>query len=80
MGRGAELASERNEQGTIRSVQIRAYAVRIYIYIHIYYIGAYGPIRSLRRGGLFIDIHPNNPSQVLGMLVGCVATDTSRSN
>ena len=24
--------------------------------------------------------HPNNPPLVLGMLVGCVATDTSRSN
>ena len=25
-------------------------------------------------------VHPNNPSLVLGMLVGCVATDTSSSN
>ena len=24
--------------------------------------------------------HPNNPPQVLGMHVGCVATDTSSSN
>ena len=24
--------------------------------------------------------HPNNPPVVLGMLVGCVATDTSSSN
>ena len=25
-------------------------------------------------------LHPYNPPQVLGMLVGCVATDTSSSN
>ena len=49
--------------------------------IYIYNIGALnGPIRSLRRGGLYIDIPPNNPPLVLGMLVGCVATDTISNN
>ena len=48
--------------------------------IYIYYTGEQnGPIRSLRRGGLLI-FHPNNPPLVLGVLVGCVATDTSSSN
>ena len=35
--------------------------------------------RSLRVDYLSI-FHPNNPPLVLGMLVGCVATDTSSSN
>ena len=77
-GRVEYLASERSERDTIRGVQIRAGAVRIYIYITL----ARKMDQSDRSIGVdYISIfHPNNPPLVLGMLVGCVATDTSSTN
>ena len=57
------------------------FVVMRYVYIYIYYIGAKMDQSNHSVGVDYISIfHPNNPPLVLGMLVGCVAMDTSSSN
>ena len=52
------------------------------IYIYIFMTWAHKTDQSDRSIGLdYISIlHPNDPSLVLDMLMGCIATDTNSSN
>ena len=77
----ASKASE-TLSGVYKFELVRYMCIYIYIYIYIYFTHAHKMDQSDRSVGVdYLSIfYPNNPSLVLGMLVGCIATDTSSSN